>query len=222
MTVNLPAELMETPAVVAAAQLYKEARALETQAVTLTIATNKELMNASELLSRVAKLRKDLETRRKFIVDPLNKQVKQINEAFKFWSAPLDHADRVLRKGIADYQAEQRRRAEEERRRQDELERNRLEALEQAVEQPTPKGEPATIVFPVPPPPVSEPLRTVKTSAGLVSTRKRWTFEVLDLSVVPREYLMLNERAVREAIRQGVREIPGLRIYEEDDVVVRQ
>jgi len=51
--------------------------------------------------------------------------------------------------------------------------------------------------------------------------RKAWTFKVKDLSLVPAEYMMLNEAAVRAAIRDGVREIPGLEIYE-DTVVARK
>ncbi len=40
--------------------------------------------------------------------------------------------------------------------------------------------------------------------------RKVWTFRIDNLSEVPREYLMLNEKKVREAIRSGERHIPGL------------
>ncbi|WP_420147058.1 hypothetical protein [Spirosoma sp.] len=43
----------------------------------------------------------------------------------------------------------------------------------------------------------------------------RWSFEVVDSLGVPLEFLMINESAVKEAIRSGVRKIPGLRIYQE-------
>lgn len=37
-------------------------------------------------------------------------------------------------------------------------------------------------------------------------------FEVYDLALVPRQYLRIDERAVRSAIRRGVLQIPGVRI----------
>jgi hypothetical protein len=51
--------------------------------------------------------------------------------------------------------------------------------------------------------------------------RKVWTFEVNDLSRVPREYLMLDEQKVRQAIREGKRDIAGLSIYQKQQTVYR-
>jgi hypothetical protein len=43
----------------------------------------------------------------------------------------------------------------------------------------------------------------------------RWTFEVVDRNQIPNGYWTLDEGAVKAAIADGVREIPGVRIYEE-------
>jgi len=52
--------------------------------------------------------------------------------------------------------------------------------------------------------------------------RKVWTFEVVDLDQVPRDYMSLDVEVVREAItKDGVREIPGLRIYQSETLHVR-
>lgn len=51
--------------------------------------------------------------------------------------------------------------------------------------------------------------------------RKIWTFEVKDLSQVPREYLMLDEQKVRQAIREGKRDIAGLCIFQKQQTVYR-
>lgn len=53
------------------------------------------------------------------------------------------------------------------------------------------------------------------------STRKTWVFELNDISKVPAEFLALNEVLVRKAIREGARDISGLRIFEQSKVVVR-
>ena len=51
---------------------------------------------------------------------------------------------------------------------------------------------------------------------------RSWTFEVVDLDRVPREYMSLDVEVVREAItRDGVREIPGLRIFQAESLRVR-
>lgn len=50
--------------------------------------------------------------------------------------------------------------------------------------------------------------------------RQQWKHELIDLSLVPRDYLMVNDQAVREAINAGAREIPGLRIYAEANVAI--
>ena len=52
--------------------------------------------------------------------------------------------------------------------------------------------------------------------------RKSWTFEVVDLDQVPRDYMSLDVDVVREAIgKDAVRDIPGLRIYQAETLHVR-
>ena len=51
--------------------------------------------------------------------------------------------------------------------------------------------------------------------------RQVWSFALEDLSQVPREYLVLDEKKVRQAIRSGERHIPGLRIYQQQQTVYR-
>lgn len=49
-------------------------------------------------------------------------------------------------------------------------------------------------------------------------SKKVWKFQVEEAGLVPREYLMVDERLIRQAIAGGVREIPGVRVYE--DVII--
>ncbi len=51
--------------------------------------------------------------------------------------------------------------------------------------------------------------------------RNVWTFEVQNLANVPREYLMLDDKKVRQAIRSGERSIPGLMIFQQQQTVYR-
>ena len=51
--------------------------------------------------------------------------------------------------------------------------------------------------------------------------RNVWTFEIQNFVNVPREFLMLDEQKVRQAIRSGERSIPGLMIFQKQQTVYR-
>lgn len=59
---------------------------------------------------------------------------------------------------------------------------------------------------------------TMGSSFQAKGTTKRWVFEVKDTAQVPREYLIVNETAIRKAIANGVREIPGVEIKQEESI----
>jgi transcription-repair coupling factor (superfamily II helicase) len=63
---------------------------------------------------------------------------------------------------------------------------------------------------------------------AVASLRTTWAFELVDLAEVPRNYLSLNEGAVRAQIKAATTrdgkcplKIPGIRIYEKQESVVR-
>ena len=67
-----------------------------------------------------------------------------------------------------------------------------------------------------------EPARIHGDYGSTAYIRKVWTFEVVDLDQVPREYMSLDVDVVREAINKDrVREIQGLRIYQSETLHVR-
>lgn len=61
----------------------------------------------------------------------------------------------------------------------------------------------------------------LKSASGGVSTRKVWKHEITDATAIPREFLKVDEQAIRQAIRDGRRDIPGVRIYQDDQLAVR-
>lgn len=65
-------------------------------------------------------------------------------------------------------------------------------------------------------------LSRVKTQLGVTAgLRDNWEFEVVNLNAVPAHFLMLNEAAVKLAIKQGARVIPGLKIENRPKVAIR-
>lgn len=50
---------------------------------------------------------------------------------------------------------------------------------------------------------------------------KRWTYEVAESGMIPREYLMVDDAKVKQAIKDGVRVIDGLKIYQSESLTLR-
>lgn len=54
-----------------------------------------------------------------------------------------------------------------------------------------------------------------------VAERKRWVFEVTDASKVPDRFKVVDERLIRQAVKEGARSIPGVNIHEASELAVR-
>lgn len=67
----------------------------------------------------------------------------------------------------------------------------------------------------------SEKFETLKTIEGTLKKETKWSFDLLELDKVPREFLMLDEKKVKEAIKNGLREINGLNILEKEEYILR-
>ncbi|MFD2935209.1 hypothetical protein [Spirosoma flavum] len=50
----------------------------------------------------------------------------------------------------------------------------------------------------------------------------KWTFDIVDRNQVPNGYWVIDEAAIKTAIASGVRDIPGIRIYEEGITTFRK
>jgi hypothetical protein len=67
-----------------------------------------------------------------------------------------------------------------------------------------------------------EPVRIQGDYGATAYVAHSWSFEVLNLREVPRHYLTLNAETVRTAItRDGIRDIPGLKIFQSESLRVR-
>lgn len=196
--------------------LVQQATSIETQAVAFVVASDADMVNATNLLSVIAKNKKELEEQRKFFVAPLNQQVTAINSRFRTYSLPLDCADSVLRKKVLAYRQEQERKRREEEERLRKLAEKEQAKLEKKAER---KGEPA-------PPPIiplhfDGPVKTVQADYGTASVKQVWTWELVDAKQVPSEYLMVDEKKISAVVKAGIRNILGVRIYQVDQLAVR-
>lgn len=91
-----------------------------------------------------------------------------------------------------------------------ETERLRREAA--AFDEPAPA--PVAVAY-VPPAAVKDVARVVSGVTGnKASAAVNWTHRIIDPDLVPRQYLMVNEAAIKAAIKGGTRSIAGVEIYE--------
>jgi hypothetical protein len=194
---------------------------------------------AAEILGRVAKVVKAGAKDRLAASQPYRDTTETINQEFKEMLSPLEGAEARLREELSTYEAEraakeaaaQRKHeedvrkheaevkkateeAEARRRAQEEAERKAAEA-QQPAPSPPPEPEPVAPPPAPPPPPPTARSGVRRTSSGsAIRTKMVWTFEVVDLAMVPHDLKVLDDSAVKRRIAEGAREISGLRIYE--------
>lgn len=61
----------------------------------------------------------------------------------------------------------------------------------------------------------------IKVEDGVLYTQKKWDFNIDDSRLVPPEYMIIDERKIKEAISSGVRNIPGVSIFEKKELVMK-
>jgi hypothetical protein len=177
-------------------------------------------------LGRIKQARSVIEDRRKAFTGPLNAVLKAWNERARAILAPLDAPEQGLRRKLADHQrALDRKRAEEQaaalKAQQDkEAEIERLAAKQAALKTDKAKDRVAQQIADVQAEPEPMPVARVETTlrdagGGKAAMRKVWKFEVVDAGAVERQFLKIDEAAIRDAVRQGVRKISGVRVYED-------
>jgi hypothetical protein len=206
-----------------------------TTAWTKAVPQNKaEAAALSELMSRASIALKELEALRVERTKPLVAEQRSVNGIFKIITDPVEvFVDRAKKAYVAWQQADRariQREEEENRRRLEEAARKEREALERAAaakseaarkkalaeaEAASQAQAQAVIEAPL------APVKGIRTDSGTASTIERWTFKVLKPELIPRQYLEVNEQAIRAAVRSGVREIPGVAIFLEESAQIR-
>ncbi|WKN44903.1 hypothetical protein [Tunicatimonas pelagia] len=159
----------------------------------------------SSVIRESKQLIKQVSVARKAITTPLQEKAKQWIAKEKELVAPIEkaiaHADQLIQQFNAKVTAQQQAVLD----RIDEGERAQLQAEDGDVEALRQQSE------------FKRQIAIAQHSTEGV--RKVWTFEAQNLANVPREYLMLNEKKVRQAIRSGERHIPGLMIFQKQQTV---
>jgi hypothetical protein len=168
---------------------------------------------ALEMAAQAKKLFKRLEDTRHHFVDPHHEYKSTVDRFVKSFTDPLKDIQRYLAQLSGNYRAfleTERRRLQAEQ----EAERVKLEAAQRKeADEQAEKGvfyEPT----PVPAPVVPDVRKSFTTPSGRASHREDWDFEIVDESLLERQFLSPDLKKIREAVKKGgLRESPGLRIF---------
>jgi hypothetical protein len=224
-------------------ELFSPVRAEISQLVTdcLTVEVTDEVTAASamECAKALKKMEATIDDRRKELVAPHNEVVKRINGFAKLLQEPLHEAEAHVKSQLAIWNdiLEERRLKELESASKDlaakkaqldaqlAAEREEQEALA-LFQDPHQANQNAIITH------ASAVMKQAEVEQShrehlksleqmkVSGSRKVWRFEIQDAGLVPREYLTVDEKKIRAAVREGAREIPGVRIYQETQIAI--
>ncbi len=162
----------------------------------LEIKSNKDADFLSEKINEVQKCYKEIESSRLESTRIHRETIQKINNHYQSVLNPIDSLRKYIRTKLFVWQ----KKKEEEARAQ------RLAELEKAAQD----------VF-------SGKARLKNQHQAQrskwVAIQKRWVWELLDISKVPKEYLSINPQTVNKAITRGVRSIPGIKIYKKESAI---
>lgn len=175
---------------------------------------------------------KDFKAQRDKYIKPMKDSIKAIDERLKEPIKLLETTDITLREKLNSYLMEVRKKEEErlalERKKREDEAIRQLDNLEQAktqageydevtqkaiqrtIENKQNKTIEATVL---------EEKINLSTSSASVSMV--WDFEVVDKSQLPLEFLKIDETAIRNAIRDGQRDIAGVKIFQKPQLSLR-
>jgi hypothetical protein len=196
---------------------YREAlEQMQKQAESHEVKDDETLTQATTMAGEAKRLAKKADNLRKDLIADHNEFVKKVNGFTKQFTDPLGAIEAGLKRKIGNYQYQQElQRREDERKAREEAEALQKKLDAEAKEK---NVEPVHIQAPVMP---TAPKVSRGEDGSSASIRKVWTFEIQDPAAVPREYCVPDPKLIREAVKAGIREISGVRVFEDVQTVLR-
>jgi len=200
-------------------EMKKETTAIVARATRFEINDATSNQKATGVLSEIARRKKKTVDARMFMTRPIDESKKNIMNFFKPFIEQYDKATAIIKGKAKDYYLAEEEKAKEAEKKRLIAEIKREEEIRKAQEE---NREPVIDEIPAIPE-VKAPEKTVRgVAGGSMTFKKHWKHEVINPELVPKEYFIIDESLIREAIRNGAREISGVRIYEDVDASVRR
>lgn len=173
--------------------------------------------SASDLISDIKEVIKQVEEKRKFVVDPYRELIADINNRAKDRKGPFEYAEKTLKDKIYDFQQKlleaKKKEEEKARRKMEKAEEKRRKAIEENKPAPPIPVIPTKFVVP----------QNVKSERSTTSFRDNWKAEITN-KLLAIEYLLKHGYIDAIDINQGKlnliaktiknnKEIDGIKIY---------
>jgi len=189
---------------------------MRTEAKALVVNSAESAKQATEMIGQVKRLAKAIDERRKEIIAEADSFVRFTNGQVKPLADELKDDEAILKRKLADYAYQVELQRREIERKQNEA---RIELQRQIDAEAKAKGVESVVIAPVAMPTRKEPVRSDSAVSSAVMV---WKHEVIDAAAVPREYLMVDDAAIKAAVKAGIRAIPGVRVFEDAEMRVRR
>jgi hypothetical protein len=187
------------------------------QARALTITTAAEYTAADVMCTGLKELEKEIITTFKEPKEKAWSAHKAIVAAEAKHLEPVQQARKIIKSKMSEWQeAEEKRRCEEEARLQAEAnklaEEQALKAAEEAQKAGDTAQAEAILAAPVSAPPLVLPSAAPKVKTVI---QTRWTFRIVDVKLIPREYLIPDTNKIGAVVRatKGGVKIPGVEAF---------
>jgi hypothetical protein len=189
-------------------EVVKIPQELETNVANITsvvkifdVKSKEDVEKASELLSKIKKAIKYAEDTRLSFTRPLNESLEAINSKFKEATRPLLESESIVKNKILAWRKEENEKIQKEEERRRKIQESHIQRGNE----------------------VKAPIKMerVDNTVGKAQARKVKKWELVDFALLPIDYKTVDERALNDAVRGGLTEIPGVRIYEEEILAIR-
>lgn len=213
-------------------KINKSVQGLRSEASKIVIKNAEDMSGAVEFLNKIRSWKKRIEEIRLFYTQPLNESLKRINADHKRAAEPLNSLDEEINTKMTDYrtkeaekirkqqekEAEKQRKAFEKEQEKKRKELEKQKAKDNLTKKEVKEAEKEIEKEEFVPKPTVRQETTIKTGDAKMVASKRWTFEIEDETKIPRKYLKVDEVAIGKVVRSGgIREIKGVRIYQEEN-----
>lgn len=177
------------------------ANKLAHQAQSLIIEDTESEKKALDIHSEAKTLCCDIDSARKALISPSRKFISRINDAAKLITSNLEETERTLNLKLGMWNLKRQKEAQ--------VAQEAVKKLSESL------GLDVEIIAPSAP-------KTMSSANASASFKSTLGFEVVDADLVPREYLLVDEKKISQAIKMGVREIPGIKLVEEKTLIIRR
>lgn len=166
------------------------------QAISIKIANAKDMTEATSLLSKCNKFLDAVVAEKEKITQPMNAALKEVRDRYKPTEKVLEEAIDAIRSEMSIYQTAEMKRIKEEEAKiaervkpgkgnlSAETALKKMEEIEKSAED------------------------KIVTDDGKLSFRADYVVKIMDITFIPYEYLLPNEKMIKEALKEG-KEVPG-------------